>query len=357
MKLVYAVDKTSYNQKNHVGVVKKVEAQIRLFEKNGFITKMCQYDWIGGYPQLEVEKDTDVLYFRRIEPSVKFLQKLYQIKKCNPCIKIVMEIPTYPFQWEEKDNVSIKRKINRTIGEQLLYKCIDRIVLIGAYERFLYRIPTICVKNGVDYEKERMRRPIKKDASDDSIHMICVSGCYFWHGYERIIEGLKQYYCGGQHDRDVYFHVVGEGDCLSQYIELAKKYNLYGDKVIFYGRKVGDELDEIYDKCDVALECLATHRKNIFSSSSLKSKEYVAKGLPIVTSVKLDICDADTRKYIKMFSANDEPVSINEIVDFYDYIYQQKDKLDVAGEIREIFRKKCDWEYTFAEVLEYLKGE
>lgn len=358
MNLVYAVDRKSFNDVNHVGVVKKVEAQIRVFEKNNIFTTMCQYDWIGGYPQLEVEEGIDVLYFRRIEPSLKFLSKLYQIKKLNSNMKIIMEIPTYPFMGEEKSSIAIKRRLNRTIGEKFLYKYIDRIVLIGSNEKELYGIPTICIKNGVDFEKERLRRIDKNNTFDNDIHMICVSGCYFWHGYDRVIEGLKQYY--GKEEpvkRKVYFHVVGEGDCLAQYKELAQKYNLHEDVVKFYGRKIGEELDVIYDQCDIALECFANHRKDIYHSSSLKSKEYVAKGLPIATSIDLDICNKDTEKFIRMFPANEEPLDINEIIDFYDNIYQQRNKQEVAKEIREAFQQECDWKYTFADVIEYIKGE
>ena len=83
MKLVYAVDKISYNDKDHVGVVKKVESQMKLFNKNGIETSLCQYEWQGGYPQIQIEKDTDILYFRRIEPSVKMLCSLRRLKKKN----------------------------------------------------------------------------------------------------------------------------------------------------------------------------------------------------------------------------------------------------------------------------------
>jgi len=194
MKLVFAVDKISYNDKDHIGVVKKVEAQMRLFEKNGIKTTLCQYVWEGGYPQIVIEEDTDVLYFRRIEPSAKLLLKFSQLKKTNPNLRIIMEIPTYPFADEETIRLSLKRRINRGISEYLLRLYIDRIVLIGQQNPInrLYGIQTICVNNGVDFDVITMKRVLANNT--DEIHMLCVSGCYFWHGYDRVIEGMKEYH-------------------------------------------------------------------------------------------------------------------------------------------------------------------
>lgn len=355
MKLVYAVDKISYNDKDHVGVVKKVESQMKLFNKNGIETSLCQYEWQGGYPQIQIEKDTDILYFRRIEPSVKMLRKLHELKRINPNIKMIMEIPTYPFGAEEKDAVSLKTKVNRLIGETLLKRYVDRIVLIAQQipPKKLYGIPVLNVNNGIDFSNITVR---KTDAlHNEGIHLVCVSGCFFWHGYDRIIEGMHRYYTQDEAVDDVYLHVVGEGVCLSEYKELADKYGLTDKYVFFYGRKVGKELDEIFDKCDIALESLGAHRKEIYMSSSLKTREYAAKGIPIASAVKIDIQNEKTKQYILMLPADEEPVSIEEIISFYHRIYDGKEYKNVAEEIRECFYPYCDWEFVFGEVIEYIK--
>ena len=76
MKLVYAVDKGSFNNADHAGVNIKVNSQILQMKKMGLEVELQQYEWRGGYPQIHIDEDTDFLYFRRIESSVKLLKKL-----------------------------------------------------------------------------------------------------------------------------------------------------------------------------------------------------------------------------------------------------------------------------------------
>lgn len=355
MKLVFAVDKLSFNDIDHIGVVKKVESQLRLFEKNGIDSTLCQYTWEGGYPQIEIDSDTDILYFRRIESSVKLIVKLCELKKKSPKLRIIMEIPTYPFAAEERGSISLKKKVNRYVGDMLLKKYVDRLVLISQQDiKTLYGIPTFCVKNGVDFDMVPLREITDDNNVDNEIHMICVSGCYFWHGYERLIEGMHNYYERGEGLEKVVLHFVGEGSCLNDYISLAERYGLKDDKIIFYGVKSGVELDQIYNKCDIAIECLASHRKNIFLSSSLKSREYAAKGLPMIAANAIDINNDITQMYFKIFQADETPIDVEGIIDFYHGIYDGNQKRDIAKTIRDTFYAFCDWEFVYKPVIDYL---
>ena len=164
MKLVYAVDKNGYDDADHVGVRKKVEAVLKLFEREGIQSSLYKYEWQGGFPMLRVEEDTDVLYFRRIEPSVKLLLKLRELKKKNKKLRLIMEIPTYPFSGESNEKQSLKRKVSYAIGNYLLHFFLDRIVLIGQEHSipYLYGIPVLHGKNGVDYEDITLRTNSKK---------------------------------------------------------------------------------------------------------------------------------------------------------------------------------------------------
>ncbi len=357
MKLVYAVDKLSYNGKDHIGVRKKVESHCALFRKHSIETTLCQYMWEGGYPQIAIEKDTDVLYFRRIEPSVKMILKLRQLRKINPKLRMIMEIPTYPFAAEEREKISWKRRVNRRLGEIFLKSYVNKIVLIGQKNpiKTLYHIPVICVNNGVNFENIAVRNVKEKKSGEQGIHMICVSGCFFWHGYDRIIEGMHQYYEKYPLGEKIFLHVVGEGECLEEYRCLAEKYGLEGNTVFFYGRKEGKELDVVYDQCDIALDEFGPHRQGLDYSCSLKTREYAAKGFPIVSSIRLDICQENTKDYIQMFPAEEVPVSMERIAEFYHRVYDGRDKQKAAAKIRETFHPYCDLESVFWDVISYIK--
>lgn len=352
MRLVYAVDKNGYDDADHVGVRKKVEAVLRLFEKEGISTSLYKYEWEGGFPMLQVEEDTDVLYFRRIDPSVKLLLKLRDLKRRNKKLRLIMEIPTYPFAGESTAKKSLKRKISYLVGNYLLHFFLDRIVLIGQEHAipYLYNVPVLHAKNGVDYEDISLRTNVKKD---NEIHMIAVSGCYFWHGYDRLIKGLANYYRSDSVKQQVYFHLVGEGKCLEEYKKLAVENNLLDKYVFFHGRLVGQELDEVYNMCDVAIDCLGCHRKQLFYVSSLKVREYAAKGMPMVTSTIVDINCEELSKYILDLPPDETDIDIKKIIDFTDEVYE--DTKELARTIREIFRPYCEWKYSFKDILLYVK--
>ncbi|MBQ8592559.1 MAG: glycosyltransferase [Lachnospiraceae bacterium] len=355
MKLVYAVDQKSYNSSDHIGVRKKVQSQMQQFERAGVTTTLCEYEWKDGFPQIEVDTDTDLLYFRRIEASLKMILKLRELKKKSPKLRIMMEIPVYPFV-ERAEDKSLKKRVNRFIGIHGMKHCIDRIVLIGKGPAKVYGIPTIIASNGVDYQNVKIRQ---KDAAYakkyPGIHMICVSGCTRVHGYDRLIEGMHEYYEQNPKAENVYLHVVGQGRCLPEYKELAEKYGMMEKNIFFYGTQLGEELDKIYERCDIGIVTLSMYLSKMISSTAIKASEYAAKGIPLVTDIELDISNGGTEKYIVTVPSQAGPVNVKTIVDRYHQIYDGKSVEQVSEEIREIFRPYCDWTYAFKPVIDYMK--
>jgi hypothetical protein len=51
---------------------------------------------------------------------------------------------------------------------------------------------------------------------------------------------------------------------------------------------VTSSLNDIYNISDIAIDSLGRHRSNVMYNSTLKGKEYCAKGLPIVSGVKTE---------------------------------------------------------------------
>lgn len=351
VKGVFAVDKGSFNKADHAGVHIKVFSQIERMQKDGCEVSLLEYEWVNGYAGIDVDEDADFLYFRRIESSVKLLQTMRKIKKKCKSIKIIMEIPTYPFKGEETEKKSIKRKVSILIGNMFLHRYIDRIVLSGQLDKIktLYKIPVIHIDNGVDFNNIAVNQ---NDCNPgDDIHMICVSGCMYSHGYDRMIKGIAEYYQDFQNARNVYLHVVGTGEYLNEYKRIAGESGAPEDKVIFYGRKVGKELDEIYSLCNVAIAHLALHRIGLNQLSSLKSCEYASRGLPMISSASLNIANDETRKYIMYVPEDETPINIEAVIQFYDKVYKDA---GVHNDIRNKFMKLCDWEYTFIPVMEYI---
>ena len=297
--------------------------------------------------------DIDFLYFRRpFFLSIHTIKVLKDIRKRNPGIKVILEIPNYPYDSEIKRNrknlpLYIKDKYNR----RKLRDVVDRIAVQNDIEN-IFDIPTLKFVNGIDVSQVSLRKP--KTNSIDTINICAVASLTPWQGYERIINGLNQYYKNGG-TRKIIIHVVGEGIERKYYEELVNKFNLI-ENVIFYGFLTGKEIDEVYNISDLALDAFGRYKTNNKLSTSLKSREYLAKGLPIILGCETDIINSDFTYSIR-YPNDDSIVDFNHIVDFYDRIYKKEDdKLEVSREIRNYAYNVCDISKTMGDIINYIKS-
>ena len=113
---------------------------------------------------------------------------------------------------------------------------------------YYIQLKTLKVVNGTDVNSIA---PIQPRKDDGEIHLLAVALFKKHHGYERIINGMNEYYKNGG-KRIIKLYMVGDGPEIPMYEKIVKEYNLE-DKVIFCGILEGAELDEIYNKCDIGL--------------------------------------------------------------------------------------------------------
>ena len=293
----------------------------------------------------------DFIYFRKSEIDYKVYKLLRSIKKNNHNCKILFEIPTYPYENEEYKRFSeLPMRLKQRINGRRLKRCVDRIVTTTP-EKEVLGIPVVYAMNGICVKNVTI--PDRK-VVDDTINAIEVSRPSFWHGYDRFIKGMGEYYKNGG-TRKIVFHVVGNGAETANLKKLAEDYGIL-DKVIVYGDKFGKDLDDIYEKCFVGIDCLGRHRSGNYQLSSLKSREYVAKGLPLISSVSMDFLEQGNKYFMKV-PADESPVNMEDFIAFYDGIYKNEDCKEVGKALRKIAEERCDMKCTFRPVVDYiLKG-
>lgn len=287
-------------------------------------------------------QQVNLLYIRYVHfANPFFISFLKKLKKKG--VIILMEIPTYPYD-PEYDNASFAARLGLFIEKQSrknFHKYISRIVTVTEYQQ-IFGIPAIQVSNGIDIHSIRQKEITKKD---DHIHLIGVATISFWHGYDRVIHGLADYYTrSGGVKREVHFHIVGDisGEVAKQYLELVKKLDL-GNFVHFYGKKSGKELDDLFDKMDIAVGSLGIHRIGINNSRSLKNREYCARGIPFFYSGKDE--DFESQPFTFKVSLSDDPINIQQVVTFL-----ERYNLSPA-ELRHFATERLTWEKQFGKLL------
>lgn len=258
-------------------------------------------------------------------------------------VKVVMEIPTYPY---DREYSTIKGKIS-LITDKLFRKCLAQqltaIVTFSNYD-YIFGQRTIRISNGIDFDSVRIKQ--HQDFKSGEIHLIGVAEIHYWHGFDRLVAGLADYYRSSQNDAcKVYFHIVGEFSGEREKMEILPliRKNQLEDYITLHGRLFGSELDEVFDKSDIGIGSLGRHRSNVTYIKTLKNREYAARGIPFIYSEIDD--DFEGMSYILKVPADESPININEMIDFYDRLTLNSE--DIRNSVDHL-----SWKYQMKTVLD-----
>ncbi|MDD2250510.1 MAG: glycosyltransferase [Tissierellia bacterium] len=356
----------SYN-----GISKKIHAQFKAFQECGVEMHLCYIlidskgfqqriidhhvleilgrgvaatlkKWIDYRALLHyiIEHNIDFLYIRSYHNATPFLISALKTLKKNG-IKILLEIPTYPYDGEYR-NSRIKKRYQLFIDKcfrHSLSKQVTRIVTFSPYDT-IFSTPTIRISNGIDFESTPLRQ---KPQNKTQIRLLGVAEIHSWHGFDRLIAGMANYFQLSP-SIQVYFDIVGYGDerIIESLKSMIKSYYLE-TFVTFHGPKFGKELDVFFNNSDIGVASLARHRSNITYIKTLKNREYAARGIPFIYS-EIDE-DFEGMPYVMKVPADESPINIESLIEFY-----YKNTLD-PSEIRESVAY-LSWEKQMQEVLD-----
>ncbi len=331
------------------GISKKIHYQVKGLCENGHEVHLCYYDYdsnghkcrfvdgeviknYGGGVFAGVlqrvdysciydyckQKQIEFVYARCFQNANPWLIKLFKRLK-NLGVKTVTEIPTFPYDREFVTFSWLKRielKIDQLFRHSLCCQ-MDAIVTFSDAER-IFGQRTIRISNGVDFDSIPLHE--YHPSIDGAIHLIGVAEVHLWHGYDRLIAGLGEYY--RKHPLpNIIFHIVGGVDPfdmygLGDYPGLQTLIDQYGlrDHVVFHGQLFGSELDAIFNQCCLAVGSLARHRTGISVIKTLKNREYASRGIPFIYS-ETD-SDFDNKHYVLKVPPDETPIDINAVLDF-----------------------------------------
>ena len=331
------------------GISKKIHYQVKGLRQNGHEVHLCYYDFdprghrcryvgnkviadygtgalaaIRSRTQLDciynycAVNAIEMVYARSFMNANPILVRLFH-KLNKRGIKCITEIPTYPYDSQFK-GYPLKYKIPLYIDKlfrKALAKKMEAIVTFSN-EETIFGKRTICISNGIDLDSIPIHNPKKQN----DIHLIAVAEIHYWHGFDRLVAGMGEYYKLNPDARKVFFHVVGweddRGTTSNGYLtveQTAKKYNI-GQYVVNHGKLFGDKLDEVFNQCVFAIGSLGRHRSGITNIKTLKNREYAARGIPFIYSETDN--DFEDKPYIIKAPADESPVNIRQIIDFID---------------------------------------
>lgn len=275
--------------------------------KLSYIRSLFSYNTLFKYI---VDNGVEFIYIRYshfANPSfIYFLRQLH-----NHSVRIALEIPTYPYDQEYNNVKGIRRfkfyldKVFRlSIG-----KYVTKIVTFSE-DSCIWGAECVNISNAVDPEVVK----ISAKSLSGCVNFIAVANLAVWHGYDRFIRSLAAYYASEVNTTPIHFHLVGDGEELLNLQFLAKTLNVQ-THISFHGALDGDKLDHIFDICHVGVDSLGRHRSLSNYNNSLKSKEYLMRGLPFIKS-HFDRSLDNTNLYYQL-SSDDNVFDLREVINWY----------------------------------------
>lgn len=279
---------------------------------NGLLSKILKRTDFSAISNYVKKNQIDLIYIRSNHNANLFTINMVKKMKAYGA-KVVMEIPTYPYDIEYKAQGISRQIFQDKIFRNQLAKYLDAIVTFSDFDK-IFGQRTIKISNGIDFDSVKMKTTINDTSKE--LNLIGVAEIHEWHGFDRIVRGLADYYSKPQ-DYLVEFHVIGYFFSKEIEDEFRKiiSDNHMENYVILYGKKHGTELDNLFDKCDFGIGSLGRHRVGIDKIKTLKNREYAARGIPFIYS-ETD-SDFDPKPYVLKAPADESPIEIQRIIDFY----------------------------------------
>ncbi|AMJ97578.1 hypothetical protein AVL55_05025 [Alteromonas macleodii] len=289
----------------------------------------------------------DVVWVR-YEPMLKSPTLVEFFRAIRARAVTCVEFPTYPYEAElpgvDLKPVRTNRKAMLEQVDHVFSTCYDDTILNKPNYPFDNQLSQAIIDELAGRRASSIRHP------DSVINLLVVANLSSWHGIDRVIEGLAAYYTEPR-QTTVMLHVVGDGDCLQSLQRLCSERDME-EAVKFYGFLTGSELDKLFIKADIAIGSLGMHRIDLFRSSTLKVREYLASGLPVIYSCADSVLMENP--YTLRIPEDDSALDISQVVAFFQRIQSAE---SVKPAIAAFARDVISWRGVAENILNVVKGD
>lgn len=257
-------------------------------------------------------------------------------------ILVVIEVPTYPYDSESQVKFGFNgvKKLVERVCRQRMYRSVDLLATFSMDE-FIFNIPCVNISNAVDPKQN----PLGANTNKETIRFVGIANLAFWHGYDRMICSVAKYYRSLHWKERIEFHIVGGGAIEKNLKDLAREQGV-SDYIFFHGNLKCEQLDDVFRICHIGVDSLGRHRSGNLFNNSLKSKEYLMRGLPLIKShvdTTIERCP-----FVMDVLPNDDTFDLQDIIDWY-----LKNDFK-AKSIRNYALERFTWDNQMEKVLAQL---
>lgn len=334
------------------GLVKYIRFKQKIFPFNYHDFLLNRYNLIDSSMDLQ-QIDCLILRYPNGDPSgLNFTSKYNVITEHHS-----KEIPEYVSHLKSKNAVvihslkKIRLHLEQKYGPETLNNVKGIIGVtdeISSYEinRIQSNIPCVTIANGISVDNLKISGFKPFDGKHLDIIMV-MGSIQPWQGLDRIIHSIHNY----KGSVNITIHVVGNvtGKDIRQITPDASRIRLYG-------YRDSAQVSEIAKNMNVALGTLALFRKNMSEACPLKTREYVARGIPFIVGYHdTDLKKVDENyKFFLPVENTDSLIDMERIIDFTSMI-SKKDKTDsISNYMRGYALSHLDWSVKIKDYLSFI---
>ena len=347
-----------FDEYHFPGISKKIRGVLSAFERNGYETEcLILPDGLKNVPVsiLKIMQLRACVLVVRNTFSLPLFLVFLLIARMRGC-HLVLDIPT-PIgavinEFKDRKDLGHINLLLRKIYVKLIYPMglipFHRIIQYAAETVFLvslFSYKTKILSNGFDVQscplRDRPLKPIEK-----TLTLLGVAKVSSWHGFDRIIEGMGDFKKNYPGEVLIRFLIIGDGEAIDSLKKLTVDVGV-SDHVDFLGFRDSDAMDEFFSVADLGVSSLGLYRKGLDSASSLKSREYTARGLPFIASG----ADPDFEPLPEfVFKVENNNLSINffEVLNWY---HKMVEKNTNNKDIRSYAINRLDFDQKIMQLL------
>jgi len=353
---------------NSPGIYNKLVQTVDAFRKNGLESELVLVEGEGGILKALPSVINLLIRLLTLKSDVVMVRNDILMAVYFPAIlilrlrgvSVLIDIPTPVSNWIEEINLSKHKsffwRLRRTLLIRLSFPWslwpatkIIQYANESAYFSFGNTRNTILTGNGIDLDHIQPRM-LSSNCSGKRIVLIGVAALAEWHGYDRVIRSMARYNSMCLTETSVNFFVVGDGPVKESLQQLASDLGV-SDCVKFFGFVTGESLNQLYNESDIAVASLGLYRVGLNEASSLKSREYVARGLPFINSGR-DFDFEPKPEFVFQVENNQHDLDLQEIVKWFKSLNYS---LELRDNIRDFALKKLSFQSKINSLVNDLR--
>lgn len=280
------------------GIYKKVRGFINGANKSGYQAraKIIEPDGVRGNIQfiyqvlVAKEQNIVVRYIPKLGGLFFLVGILHKLRNKNFFIDVPTPMTNHLIEILNSEQSGIKKSLN--IGLIVLQgsipflscKKIIQYSIESSFFSLFCKNKILLIGNGVCCDDILLRKN-SPSWPDKTFSIVAVGTVAMWHGWDKVINVIAEINQDNAIPYNIEFTIVGDGPDLQKLIDLSEKQGI-SEYINFTGFLSGSDLDRQYEKAHYAIGSLGWERVGINFASPIKTREYLAAGVPLIYSTK-----------------------------------------------------------------------